>query len=124
MATAEAAVTGVSFAKSHEGQGQADTTNRTRRRSSNGDSQGPKTRRSSSLVTDTTFDDAAMRSSSVGDSIENEVEVSLWYSVPLLLAIVPAIAGIAFQKGSVIITDLALLVLAGVYLQWCLVTPW
>jgi len=56
--------------------------------------------------------------------VENEVEASLWYSVPLLLAIVPALAGLVFNKGSIIITDLALLALAAVYLHWCLLTPW
>lgn len=51
-------------------------------------------------------------------------EPSLWYSAPLLFAIVPAIGGVAFKKGSVLLTDLALLVLTAVYLNWCLITPW
>lgn len=59
-----------------------------------------------------------------GEEDEIHQEPSLWYSAPLLCAIVPAIGGIVFKKGSVLVTDLALLVLAAVYLNWCLVTPW
>ena len=51
-------------------------------------------------------------------------EPSLWYSAPLLFAIVPAIGGVAFKKGAIVFTDIALLSLAAVYLNWCLVTPW
>ena len=51
-------------------------------------------------------------------------EPSLWYSAPLLFAIVPAVGGVAFKKGSVLLTDVALLALAAVYLNWCLITPW
>lgn len=118
MATLEAATTGISFASS-ENEGP-----NTQLRSRHGDLRAPKTRRSSSLATDSSYDDAATNSSYVADAVESEVEVSLWYSVPLLFAIVPAIAGLAFQGASVVITDLALLVLAAVYLHWCLLTPW
>lgn len=51
-------------------------------------------------------------------------EPSLWYSAPLLFAIVPAVGGVAFKKGTVLLTDFALLSLAAVYLNWCLITPW
>jgi len=51
-------------------------------------------------------------------------ETSAWQSLPILFAIFPAIGGLLFNKGSVIITDLALLVFSGIYLNWCLVTPW
>lgn len=59
-----------------------------------------------------------------GDSVEQNVEASLWYSVPLLLAIVPAAGSLAFKGGSVFLTDLSLLVLTAIYLNWFLVTPW
>lgn len=49
---------------------------------------------------------------------------TLWHSAPLLFAIVPAIGGVVFKSGSIILTDLALLILAALYLNWCLVTPW
>ena len=51
-------------------------------------------------------------------------EPSLWHSAPLLFAIAPAVGGVAFKSGSVLLTDIALLALAAVYLNWCLVTPW
>lgn len=51
-------------------------------------------------------------------------EPTLWYSAPLLFAVVPALGGVIFKSGSVFITDLALLVLAALYLNWCLVSPW
>lgn len=55
---------------------------------------------------------------------EIDHETSIWHSLPLLFAIFPAIGGLLFNKGSVLITDLALLVFAAIYLNWCLVTPW
>ncbi|KAL9093178.1 MAG: hypothetical protein Q9159_000355 [Coniocarpon cinnabarinum] len=51
-------------------------------------------------------------------------EPSLWYSAPLLFAIVPAVGGVAFKSGSTLLTDVALLALAAIYLNWCLITPW
>ena len=54
----------------------------------------------------------------------DQEEPGLWYSAPLLFAIVPAVGGVAFKKGSVLLTDLVLLVLAAVYLNWCLISPW
>lgn len=55
---------------------------------------------------------------------EPHLEPSLWYSVPLLFAVVPAIGGVAFKSGNVFLTDLSLLILAAIYLNYCLVTPW
>jgi len=55
---------------------------------------------------------------------EIDHETSIWHSLPLLFAIFPAIGGLLFNKGSVLITDLALLIFAAIYLNWCLVTPW
>lgn len=49
---------------------------------------------------------------------------SHWNSVPLGLALLPAVAGLFFQDGSAIITDLSLLVLAAVFLNWSVRLPW
>lgn len=75
-------------------------------------------RRSSSFMTDSSFEDArnSMRAStedlfmprSTGRDHEHQQEPSLWFSLPLLFAIVPAVVGVAFKKGSIFITDLAL----------------
>ena len=90
--------------------------------------------RSSSFATDSSFDDTrlSMRSSTddllrpraTGKEGEFHQEPSLWHSLPLLFAVVPAIGGVAFKSGSIFITDLSLLVLAAIYLNWCLTSPW
>ena len=49
---------------------------------------------------------------------------SHWHSVPLGLALLPALGGLFFQNGSAIITDLSLLVLAAVFLNWSVRLPW
>lgn len=51
-------------------------------------------------------------------------EPSHWHSVPLVLALLPALGGLFFQNGSAITTDLSLLVLAAVFLNWSVRVPW
>ena len=58
------------------------------------------------------------------DDDDEHSGTSLWYSVPLILAIVPAVGGVAFKGGSVLFTDLTLLALSSIYLNWFLVAPW
>jgi len=50
-------------------------------------------------------------------------EDSSWSSLPLAFAIVPAIAGILFKNGSTMITDVLLLSLASVFLNWTITSP-
>ncbi|KAF9894067.1 hypothetical protein FE257_009040 [Aspergillus nanangensis] len=45
-------------------------------------------------------------------------EESHWQSAPLGLALLPAIAGVFFQNGGAIVTDVTLLVLAAIFLNW------
>ena len=49
---------------------------------------------------------------------------SHWHSIPLALALLPAIGGLLFEKGGAIITDLTLLALAAVFLNWSVRLPW
>ncbi|KAJ5775428.1 uncharacterized protein N7511_000439 [Penicillium nucicola] len=49
---------------------------------------------------------------------EEQLEESNWHSAPLGLALLPAIAGIFFQNGSSFVTDVTLLVLAAIFLNW------
>ncbi|KAJ6034837.1 uncharacterized protein N7446_009592 [Penicillium canescens] len=49
---------------------------------------------------------------------EQPLEESHWHSAPLGLALLPAIAGIFFQNGSSFVTDVTLLVLAAIFLNW------
>jgi hypothetical protein len=52
------------------------------------------------------------------------LEESNWHSTPLGLALLPAIAGIFFQNGSSFVTDVTLLVLAAIFLNWSVRLPW
>ncbi|KAJ5165112.1 uncharacterized protein N7500_006942 [Penicillium coprophilum] len=45
-------------------------------------------------------------------------EESNWHSAPLGLALLPAIAGIFFHEGSSVVTDVTLLGLAAIFLNW------
>ncbi|KAL1878984.1 hypothetical protein Plec18167_004279 [Paecilomyces lecythidis] len=49
---------------------------------------------------------------------------SHWHSAPLALALLPAIGGILFKNGSAVITDVTLLVLAAIFLNWSVRLPW
>ncbi|OJD22544.1 hypothetical protein ACJ73_06108 [Blastomyces percursus] len=49
---------------------------------------------------------------------------SNWQSVPLALALLPAVGGLLFQNGSAVATDITLLVLAAVFLNWSIRLPW
>lgn len=61
-------------------------------------------------------------SSSVNaDSASDE---SLWNSAPLLLALLPAVAGVFFRNGSAFITDVTILIMAAVFLNWSVRLPW
>ncbi|KAL4817095.1 hypothetical protein BDW67DRAFT_184172 [Aspergillus spinulosporus] len=51
-------------------------------------------------------------------------EESYWHSAPLGLALLPAVAGIFFQNGSAFVTDVTLLGLATVFLNWSVRLPW
>ncbi|KAJ5908283.1 hypothetical protein N7495_000965 [Penicillium taxi] len=51
-------------------------------------------------------------------------EESHWHSTPLALALLPAIAGILFKDGSAFVTDVTLLVLAAIFLNWSVRLPW
>lgn len=51
-------------------------------------------------------------------------EESHWQSAPLGLALFPAIAGVFFKNGSAVVTDITLLVLAAIFLNWSVRLPW
>jgi len=51
-------------------------------------------------------------------------ESSALHSAPLFLAIVPAVAGLLFQNGSSIMTDVTLLACAAILLNWSIRLPW
>lgn len=51
-------------------------------------------------------------------------EPSFWHSAPLAFAIVPAFAGLLFQNGGAVVTDVLLLAFGSLFLNWCLRSPW
>ncbi|KAL8667350.1 MAG: hypothetical protein Q9168_007281 [Polycauliona sp. 1 TL-2023] len=59
-----------------------------------------------------------------GSSMASQTEPSHWHSMPLALAILPAIGGVLFQNGSAIVTDISLLGLAVIFLNWAVRLPW
>jgi hypothetical protein len=60
----------------------------------------------------------------VNEQTTFEHDQSHWHSVPLGLALLPAVGGLFFQNGSAVITDLSLLILAAVFLNWSVRLPW
>ncbi|EME82482.1 uncharacterized protein MYCFIDRAFT_59578 [Pseudocercospora fijiensis CIRAD86] len=53
-----------------------------------------------------------------------EDELSTWHSSPLAFAILPAIAGLLFKNGSAFVTDMLILGLAGIFMNWSIRLPW
>ena len=49
---------------------------------------------------------------------------SAWHSAPLAFALLPAIGGMMFKNGSSVITDVMLLGLAAIFLNWSVRVPW
>lgn len=59
-----------------------------------------------------------------GSGIQMHHQPSHWQSAPLALALLPALGGLFFTNGSAIITDVTLLLLAAVFLNWSVRVPW
>lgn len=53
-----------------------------------------------------------------------EDESSHWHSSPLAFALLPAVGGLVFTNGSAFITDILLLGLAAIFLNWSCRLPW
>ena len=51
-------------------------------------------------------------------------EESHWHSIPLALALLPAVVGLAFKNGGAVVTDITLLALAAIFLNWSVRLPW
>lgn len=55
---------------------------------------------------------------------EPKHESSHWDSAPLAFALLPALGGMMFTNGSSVITDIMLLGLAAIFLNWSVRLPW
>ncbi|PWY72903.1 hypothetical protein BO70DRAFT_389230 [Aspergillus heteromorphus CBS 117.55] len=69
-------------------------------------------------------DDILFPRAAKSNDVHSTNEESHWHSAPLGLALLPAIAGIFFQNGSAVVTDVTLLVLAAIFLNWSVRLPW
>lgn len=89
-------------------------------------------RRRSSLLSFSSLDDTRH---SAGDFIRPSLgldheeltppdELSHWHSSPLAFAFLPALAGLFFTNGSAFVTDILLLGLAALFLNWSVRLPW
>ena len=94
--------------------------------------ESPNARRSSNLSE--SVDDARQSIRSSTDDLllprvrkfglETHHETTHWHSAPLGLALMPALGGLVFHNGSAIVTDLTLLGIAAVFLNWSVRLPW
>lgn len=92
----------------------------------------PLSRRRSSILSFTSFDDTRHSAGDfirpglgLDDDIEaHHEEPSHWHSSPLAFAFLPALAGLFFTNGSGFVTDVLLLGLAALFLNWSVRLPW
>ena len=98
---------------------------------------GPGVRRRSSNFSDyslnearrsfqSSTDDLLLPRAPRGDAgaLPAEQESSAWHSAPLAFALLPAVGGMLFKNGSSVITDVMLLGLAAIFLNWSVRLPW
>jgi hypothetical protein len=69
-------------------------------------------------------DDLLLPRYKLGSPLASQHEPSHWHSVPLGLALLPAVGGLLFKDGSALITDITLLALAAIFLNWAVRLPW
>lgn len=98
------------------------------------DTPSPGIRRRSSTFSDYSLNEARKQFQSSTDDLllprpsglgnELHPEPSHWHSAPLAFALLPAIGGMLFQNGSSVVTDIMLLGLAAIFLNWSVRLPW
>ena len=75
-------------------------------------------------LTQTLTDDLINPSFTRPRTAKEDDEVTHWHSTPLAFAILPAIGGLLFKNGSAFVTDVLLLVLAAIFMNWSIRLPW
>ncbi|TVY16427.1 hypothetical protein LARI1_G007217 [Lachnellula arida] len=102
-----------------------------RHRPSQNRNPGPGVRRRSSNISDyslkgfqSSTDDLLLPKPSATGHEESRHESSAWDSAPLAFALLPAIGGMLFTNGSSVMTDVMLLGLAAIFLNWSVRLPW
>ncbi|KAM5481282.1 hypothetical protein MaudMau93_007192 [Microsporum audouinii] len=91
------------------------------RRSSTFSDAVSETRRSIKSSTDDLFFPRV--GNNVGGNNLNNTD-SHWHSSPLLLALLPGLGGLLFHNGAAVFTDISLLSIAAVFLNWSVRLPW
>ncbi|KAL8749584.1 MAG: hypothetical protein Q9199_007596 [Rusavskia elegans] len=134
MAEAEASTSPTSTVmKDRSTMGRASMSPLRQRASAFADMSSPSRHRRSSTFSDSVDDARQSIKSSTDDlllprakgtSLASQSEPSHWHSMPLALALLPAVGGVLFQNGSAIVTDITLLGLAVVFLNWAVRVPW
>ncbi|TKA70240.1 hypothetical protein B0A55_06884 [Friedmanniomyces simplex] len=83
-------------------------------------------RRRSSILSDATnfTEDLIDPSARRRRHTPEDEEVTHWHSTPLAFALLPALGGILFKNGSAFTTDVLLLALAAVFMNWSIRIPW
>lgn len=93
----------------------------------------PPPRRRSSLISFSSIDDATRtftdeyinpRTRHRREGSSGEHEMTSWHSSPLAFAILPALGGLLFKDGSAFVTDVLLLGLAAIFMNWSIRLPW
>lgn len=69
-------------------------------------------------------DDFINPSMSRASNSRDDEEVTAWHSTPLAFAILPAIGGVFFTNGTAFVTDVLLLILAAIFMNWSVRLPW
>jgi hypothetical protein len=89
-------------------------------------------RRRSSILSYSSIDEVAqsLRDDFINPSTKGarttseDEEVTHWHSTPLAFAILPAIGGLLFKNGTAFVTDILLLGLAAIFMNWSIKLPW
>lgn len=68
--------------------------------------------------------DSLLRNSDAYDKVTLLEEGSHWLSSPVIFAVFPAVAGLLYQNGAALLTDIFTLGLASWFLHWCCTFPW
>lgn len=107
------------------------TIDESRHRPSPNRNPGPGVRRRSSNFSDYSFktfqsstDNLLLPKPSAAGHEESRHVSSHWDSAPLAFALLPAIGGMLFTNGSSVMTDIMLLGLAAIFLNWSVRLPW
>ncbi len=81
-------------------------------------------RRRGSTLSDLSYEARATLNPSVDAAVAPAAEPSAWEAVPLAVALFPAVGGILVKGGNAFVTDLMLLLLGAVFLNWSVTQPW